>query len=147
MVCCTSYTRGTNVQNASDQRCEHPGFPKARGLEQAPESTAKKAFDFNSTVDSRRLSTLVYHSAHGISNIPPNIRRIFPADRLPLAGRQSTPGLGAKHEQNMFCRRGMLAGPKGRAVGESGELDKVRKGGGKLWVLSASLPLLAQEDP
>eukprot|EP00976_Prorocentrum_cordatum_P070838 1180087-Prorocentrum_minimum.AAC.1 len=26
---------------------------------QAPESTAKKAFDFNSTVDSRRLSTLV----------------------------------------------------------------------------------------
>ena len=50
---------------------------------QAPESTAKKAFDFNSTVDSRRLSTLVYHSAHGISNILPNIRRVFPADRLP----------------------------------------------------------------
>eukprot|EP00976_Prorocentrum_cordatum_P048024 969551-Prorocentrum_minimum.AAC.1 len=34
----------------------------------------------------------VYHSAHGISNIPPVIRRIFPVDRLPLAGRQSTPG-------------------------------------------------------
>eukprot|EP00976_Prorocentrum_cordatum_P106842 1194531-Prorocentrum_minimum.AAC.8 len=46
---------------------------------------AKKAFEFNSTVDSRRLSTLVYHSAHSISNIPPNIRRIFPADRLPHA--------------------------------------------------------------
>eukprot|EP00976_Prorocentrum_cordatum_P111726 1195414-Prorocentrum_minimum.AAC.4 len=40
-----------------------------------------------------RQSTLVYHSAHGISNIPPNIRHIFPADRLPLVGRQSTPGL------------------------------------------------------
>eukprot|EP00976_Prorocentrum_cordatum_P100343 1192194-Prorocentrum_minimum.AAC.2 len=40
-----------------------------------------------------RLSTLVYHSAHGISDIPGNIRRIFPADRLSLAGRQSTPGL------------------------------------------------------
>eukprot|EP00976_Prorocentrum_cordatum_P087130 1186778-Prorocentrum_minimum.AAC.1 len=50
--------------------------------EQAPESTPKKAFDFNSTVDSRRqASTLVDHSAHGISNIPPNIRRTFPADR------------------------------------------------------------------
>ena len=61
----------------------------------SPESTAKKAFDFNSTVDSRRLSTLVYHSAHGISNIPPNTRRIFPAHRLPLAGRQSTPGLAS----------------------------------------------------
>eukprot|EP00976_Prorocentrum_cordatum_P082339 1184772-Prorocentrum_minimum.AAC.5 len=48
---------------------------------QAPESTAKKA-DFNSTVDSRRLLTLVYHSAHDVSNIPPNIRRIFPTDRL-----------------------------------------------------------------
>eukprot|EP00959_Pyramimonas_sp_CCMP1952_P447342 9366536-Pyramimonas_sp.AAC.1 len=45
---------------------------------------AKKAFDFNSTVDSRRLSKLViYHSAHGVSNILPNIRRIFPVDRLP----------------------------------------------------------------
>eukprot|EP00959_Pyramimonas_sp_CCMP1952_P151442 3168950-Pyramimonas_sp.AAC.1 len=32
-----------------------------------------------------RQSTLVYHSAHGISNIPPNIRRIFPATRLPHA--------------------------------------------------------------
>eukprot|EP00959_Pyramimonas_sp_CCMP1952_P196478 4108065-Pyramimonas_sp.AAC.1 len=42
----------------------------------------------------RRLSTLLYHSAHGISNIPSNITRIFPADRLPLAGRQSTPRLG-----------------------------------------------------
>ena len=41
---------------------------------QAPESTAKKAFDFNSTVDSRRLSTLVVnHSAHGISNLLPNL--------------------------------------------------------------------------
>eukprot|EP00976_Prorocentrum_cordatum_P108391 1194835-Prorocentrum_minimum.AAC.3 len=40
-----------------------------------------------------RLSTLAYHSAHSISNIPSNIRRIFPVDRLPLAGRQSTPGL------------------------------------------------------
>eukprot|EP00976_Prorocentrum_cordatum_P046364 937231-Prorocentrum_minimum.AAC.3 len=58
----------------------------------APESTAKKAFDFNSTVGSRRLSTLVNHSAHNISNISPNIRRLFPVDRLPLAGRQSTPG-------------------------------------------------------
>ena len=66
---------------------------RRRGRHQAPESTAKKAFDFNSTVDSRRLSTLVYHSAHGISNIPSNIRRIFPVDRLPWAGRQSTPGL------------------------------------------------------
>eukprot|EP00959_Pyramimonas_sp_CCMP1952_P079765 1668021-Pyramimonas_sp.AAC.1 len=36
---------------------------------------------------------VVYHSAHGISNIPPNIRRKFPTDRLPLAGRQSTLGL------------------------------------------------------
>eukprot|EP00976_Prorocentrum_cordatum_P112717 1195579-Prorocentrum_minimum.AAC.4 len=52
------------------------------GGQQAPESTAKKAFDFNSTVDSRRLSTLVHHSAHDISNILPNIRGIFPADRL-----------------------------------------------------------------
>ena len=61
---------------------------------QAPESTAKKAFDFNSTADSRRpSSTLAYHSAHGISNIPSKIRRTFPANRLPLAGRQSTPGL------------------------------------------------------
>eukprot|EP00976_Prorocentrum_cordatum_P012820 256344-Prorocentrum_minimum.AAC.1 len=59
---------------------------------QAPESAARKAFDFNSTVDRRRLSTLVYHSTHGISNIPLNIRRIFPVDRLPLAGRQSTSG-------------------------------------------------------
>eukprot|EP00976_Prorocentrum_cordatum_P007709 153662-Prorocentrum_minimum.AAC.4 len=62
-----------------------------------PESThdgQQGAFDFNSTVDSRRrLSTLVYHSAHVISNILSNIRRIFPIDRLPLAGRQSTPGL------------------------------------------------------
>eukprot|EP00976_Prorocentrum_cordatum_P090877 1188291-Prorocentrum_minimum.AAC.3 len=68
---------------------------RRRRSDQAPESMAKKAFDFNSTVDSRRLSTLVYHSAHGISNIPSNIQRIFPADRLPLAGRQSTPGLGS----------------------------------------------------
>eukprot|EP00976_Prorocentrum_cordatum_P029533 601175-Prorocentrum_minimum.AAC.1 len=30
-----------------------------------------------------RLSTLVYHSTHGVSNIRPNIRRIFPVDRLP----------------------------------------------------------------
>eukprot|EP00976_Prorocentrum_cordatum_P003649 71293-Prorocentrum_minimum.AAC.1 len=37
----------------------------------------KKAFDFNSTVDSCRLSTLAYHSAHGVSNIPPNIQRIL----------------------------------------------------------------------
>eukprot|EP00976_Prorocentrum_cordatum_P062971 1176914-Prorocentrum_minimum.AAC.6 len=66
---------------------------ETRNAPQAPESTAKKAFDFNSTVDSRRLSTLVYHSAHGISNIPSNILRIFPVDILPLAGRQSTPGL------------------------------------------------------
>eukprot|EP00959_Pyramimonas_sp_CCMP1952_P451824 9459789-Pyramimonas_sp.AAC.6 len=49
----------------------------------ALESTAQKAFDFNSTVDSRRLSTLINHSAHDIPNILPNIRRIFPADRLP----------------------------------------------------------------
>eukprot|EP00976_Prorocentrum_cordatum_P083716 1185353-Prorocentrum_minimum.AAC.1 len=48
----------------------------------------KGRLQFNS-----RQSTLVYHSAHGISNIPSNIRRIFPVDRLPLAGRQSTPGL------------------------------------------------------
>eukprot|EP00976_Prorocentrum_cordatum_P064334 1177454-Prorocentrum_minimum.AAC.1 len=35
---------------------------------------------------------------------------------------------------------------QGREVGESGELDKaVRKGGGKLGVLSAAVPLLAQE--
>eukprot|EP00976_Prorocentrum_cordatum_P094251 1189720-Prorocentrum_minimum.AAC.2 len=59
----------------------------------APESTAETAFDFSSTVHSRRLSTLVYHSAHGVSNIPPNIRRTFPAGGLPLAGRQSNPGL------------------------------------------------------
>eukprot|EP00976_Prorocentrum_cordatum_P083351 1185202-Prorocentrum_minimum.AAC.1 len=72
-----------------------PHFIVSTGAYQAPESTAKKAFDFSSTVDRRRLSTLVYHSAHGISNIPSNIRRIFPADRLPLAGRQTTPGLGA----------------------------------------------------
>eukprot|EP00976_Prorocentrum_cordatum_P108500 1194854-Prorocentrum_minimum.AAC.1 len=44
--------------------------------------------------------------------------------------------------------RVMLAGPKGREVGESGKLDKaVRKGEGERWVWSASLPLLAQEDP
>eukprot|EP00959_Pyramimonas_sp_CCMP1952_P265737 5555952-Pyramimonas_sp.AAC.1 len=36
---------------------------------------------------------LVYHSVRSISNIPLDIRRIFPVDRLPLAGRQSTPGL------------------------------------------------------
>eukprot|EP00976_Prorocentrum_cordatum_P085887 1186272-Prorocentrum_minimum.AAC.4 len=42
----------------------------------------------------------------------------------------------------------MLAGPKGRAVGESGELDKaVRKGERERWVLRAPLPLLAQDDP
>eukprot|EP00976_Prorocentrum_cordatum_P074206 1181418-Prorocentrum_minimum.AAC.2 len=41
----------------------------------------------------RLLLHLVYHSAHGISNIPLNIRRLFPAARPPLAGRQSTPGL------------------------------------------------------
>eukprot|EP00959_Pyramimonas_sp_CCMP1952_P243338 5086398-Pyramimonas_sp.AAC.2 len=29
------------------------------------------------------LSTLVYHSAHSNSNTPPDIRRVFPADRLP----------------------------------------------------------------
>eukprot|EP00959_Pyramimonas_sp_CCMP1952_P403065 8445387-Pyramimonas_sp.AAC.2 len=63
-------------------------------IRQAPESTAKKALDFNSTVGSRRLSTRVYHSTHSISNIPSNIRRIFPADILPLAGQQSTPGRG-----------------------------------------------------
>ena len=68
-------------------------------LLQAKESTAKKAFATSiqqSTVDSCRLSTLVYHSAHSVSNIPPDIRHIFPADRLPvchMAGRQSTPGL------------------------------------------------------
>ena len=45
------------------------------------------------STSSRRLSTLVYHSAHSISNNPSNNRRIFPADRLPSAGRQSTPGL------------------------------------------------------
>eukprot|EP00959_Pyramimonas_sp_CCMP1952_P093858 1963633-Pyramimonas_sp.AAC.2 len=33
---------------------------------------------------------VIYHSAHVISNIPPNIRRIFPVGRLPLVGRQST---------------------------------------------------------
>eukprot|EP00976_Prorocentrum_cordatum_P099722 1191944-Prorocentrum_minimum.AAC.1 len=51
--------------------------------QKTPESTAKKAFDFNSTVHSRRLLTLVYHSAHSISNTPPNVRRVFPADRPP----------------------------------------------------------------
>eukprot|EP00976_Prorocentrum_cordatum_P080958 1184185-Prorocentrum_minimum.AAC.2 len=61
--------------------------------DRAPESTAEKAFDFNSTVDSRRLSTLVYHSAHSISIFPSTIGCIFPADRMTLAGRQSTPGL------------------------------------------------------
>eukprot|EP00976_Prorocentrum_cordatum_P080787 1184112-Prorocentrum_minimum.AAC.1 len=41
----------------------------------------------------------------------------------------------------------MLAGPKGREVGESGELDKaVREGEGFLGVLSAPLPLWAQES-
>eukprot|EP00976_Prorocentrum_cordatum_P083852 1185405-Prorocentrum_minimum.AAC.1 len=39
-----------------------------------------------------RVMTGYDHSAHGFSNIPPNIRRIFPVDRLPMAGRQSTPG-------------------------------------------------------
>eukprot|EP00959_Pyramimonas_sp_CCMP1952_P125214 2617969-Pyramimonas_sp.AAC.2 len=34
--------------------------------------------EFNS-----RHYSVVYHSAHGISNIPPNIRRTFPANRLP----------------------------------------------------------------
>eukprot|EP00959_Pyramimonas_sp_CCMP1952_P090168 1887555-Pyramimonas_sp.AAC.2 len=72
-------------------------------LVQAPELTAKKAFDFNSTVNSRRLSTLVYHSAHDISNIPRNIVRIFPADGLPLAGRQSTPGLDAHLDALRLC--------------------------------------------
>ena len=44
--------------------------------------------------------------------------------------------------------RVMLAGPKGREAGESGKLEKaLRKGEGKLGVLSASLPLLVQEDP
>eukprot|EP00976_Prorocentrum_cordatum_P024241 493798-Prorocentrum_minimum.AAC.1 len=28
--CVVQYTRGTNVQNASYQCCEHPGFPGAR---------------------------------------------------------------------------------------------------------------------
>eukprot|EP00959_Pyramimonas_sp_CCMP1952_P199649 4176128-Pyramimonas_sp.AAC.1 len=46
--------------------------------------------------NSRQSSTVdtVNHSAHSISKIPPNIRRIFPAGGLPLAGGQSTPGLG-----------------------------------------------------
>eukprot|EP00959_Pyramimonas_sp_CCMP1952_P467439 9491611-Pyramimonas_sp.AAC.1 len=44
--------------------------------------------------------------------------------------------------------RVMLAGPKGRAVGKSGELDTgCEKGGRVSGVLSAPLPLLAQEDP
>eukprot|EP00976_Prorocentrum_cordatum_P062704 1176818-Prorocentrum_minimum.AAC.3 len=62
----------------------HDASAMERAAPQAPELTAKKVFDFNSTVHSRRLSTLVYHSAHGISNILPNIRRIFPTDRLPI---------------------------------------------------------------
>eukprot|EP00959_Pyramimonas_sp_CCMP1952_P181814 3801541-Pyramimonas_sp.AAC.2 len=54
------------------------------------------------------VSSLVYRSAHGISNIPSNIRRIFPSDRLSLAGRQSTSGLercrgGVLHAQTLTC--------------------------------------------
>eukprot|EP00959_Pyramimonas_sp_CCMP1952_P087566 1832258-Pyramimonas_sp.AAC.1 len=48
------------MENPSTDRCTHChciGLSPA----QAPESTAKKAFDFDSTVDRRRLSTLVYH--------------------------------------------------------------------------------------
>eukprot|EP00976_Prorocentrum_cordatum_P114581 1195869-Prorocentrum_minimum.AAC.2 len=68
--------------------CNRPGAVYADGCQtataaRAPESATKKAFDFNSTVDSRRLSTLVYHSARSISNIPPNSRHIFPADGPP----------------------------------------------------------------
>eukprot|EP00976_Prorocentrum_cordatum_P024434 497331-Prorocentrum_minimum.AAC.1 len=48
--------------------------PVRRSTSQAPESTAKQAFAFNSTVDSRRLSILVFSTCH-------------------MAGRQSTPGL------------------------------------------------------
>eukprot|EP00959_Pyramimonas_sp_CCMP1952_P025048 525528-Pyramimonas_sp.AAC.1 len=51
------------------------------------ESTAKKAFDFISTVDSRRLSTLVYHSAVRfyrlrevqpvVQAVPIDLRRVY----------------------------------------------------------------------
>eukprot|EP00976_Prorocentrum_cordatum_P066161 1178197-Prorocentrum_minimum.AAC.1 len=30
--CVVQYVRGTNVQNASSQRCEHPGFPGASSV-------------------------------------------------------------------------------------------------------------------
>eukprot|EP00959_Pyramimonas_sp_CCMP1952_P308764 6461883-Pyramimonas_sp.AAC.4 len=88
--------------------------PDTTNIYQAPESTTKKALDFSSTVDSRRLSTLVYRSAHGISNTPLNNGRIFPADRLSLAGRQSTPELdiyGVRNES--ILRRGSGGGPEG----------------------------------
>eukprot|EP00959_Pyramimonas_sp_CCMP1952_P289758 6060061-Pyramimonas_sp.AAC.2 len=65
---------------------------------------------------------------------------------LPLLAQEDP-----EHEVMLSChpRRVMLAGPKGRAVGESGELDReVRKGQGKVGVLSdATLLLLAQKDP
>eukprot|EP00976_Prorocentrum_cordatum_P095630 1190250-Prorocentrum_minimum.AAC.9 len=74
-----SKPRPTKRRQPSMRRTS-PGVEKQKGLR----------LQFNC-----RLSTLVYHSAHGISNISHNIRRLFPADRLPLAGRQSTPWLGA----------------------------------------------------
>eukprot|EP00959_Pyramimonas_sp_CCMP1952_P051905 1084960-Pyramimonas_sp.AAC.1 len=30
--CVVQYMRGTNVQNASNQHCEHPGFPGASSV-------------------------------------------------------------------------------------------------------------------
>eukprot|EP00976_Prorocentrum_cordatum_P073525 1181129-Prorocentrum_minimum.AAC.1 len=59
-----------------------------------------------------RAETQVNHSAHSISNIPPNIRRIFPAGGLPLAVRQSTPGLAPWQE----------AGPAARDIEHLNEL-------------------------
>ena len=60
MLCAEWYTSRTSFHNI-----RRTTFPPSTLPQQAPEST------------------LVYHSAHGILNIPPNIRRILPADRLP----------------------------------------------------------------
>eukprot|EP00976_Prorocentrum_cordatum_P061509 1176337-Prorocentrum_minimum.AAC.2 len=84
---------GRGGQQGTRPRAGQLGGPASRGLRGrvTPGVDGRKGLrlQFNS-----RQSTLVYHSAHGILNIPPNIRRTFPADRLPLAGRQSTPRLG-----------------------------------------------------
>eukprot|EP00976_Prorocentrum_cordatum_P106999 1194567-Prorocentrum_minimum.AAC.2 len=55
---------------------------------------------FNSRQSSTTVDTLVYHSAHSVSNIPSAYVYSLLID-CPLAGRQSTLGLDARRAQHV----------------------------------------------